>query len=104
VILLREQLAQGDPYENARRVARIGVAVGTGTSANANGCMKGALVGGVAVAWPVMALWVPRQGMSLGITRQTNVRTRLRIANGCAGSAVCVPDSRDIIYAKRAEH
>ena len=33
-----------------------------------------------------MALWVPRQDVSLGTTRQTNVRTRLRIANGCAGS------------------
>ena len=38
------------------------------------------------VTWPVMALWVPRQDVSLGTTRQTNVRTRLRIANGCAGS------------------
>ena len=38
------------------------------------------------VTWPVMALWVPRQDVSLGTTRQTNVRTQLRTANGCAGS------------------
>jgi hypothetical protein len=33
-----------------------------------------------------MALWVPRQDVSLGTTRQTNVRTRLRIANGYRAS------------------
>ena len=56
------------------------------------------------VTWPVMALWVPRQDVSLGTTKQTNVRTRLRIANGYPRLAVCVTKSGAINYAKRAEH
>jgi hypothetical protein len=40
----------------------------------------------------------------LGTTKQTNVRTRLRIANGYPRLAVCVTKSGAINYAKRAEH
>jgi hypothetical protein len=58
----------------------LGVAAGTGASANAKGCIKGAIVGGV--AGHITALWVPPPDVSLGTTKQTNVITRLRTANG----------------------